>query len=139
MRWAEVQDHLRRTRALVHDEPDWCGWGIELDGWRQRQVVQSLGALERSCIAVQVQVCATGHMEPDQALRMRPSVLVGGLARQGAAYVLRQVLPGAVLTPGALERVLLAVAAEAARLHREVRRRSARLASFAHVHSHFAE
>jgi hypothetical protein len=139
MRWSEVQGALRLNRRLAHDEPAWCGWAVEDAGWRQKWVVQLGGAPACPVLILLGQVCSRESLQPAEALRYNATAMVGALAIEGAAYVLRQVLPTEALTPERLERALVEIEAEIRRLREQQLHDRTAGPAFAHVYSYFAD
>ena len=135
MTWNEILEHLRAAFAVIDEEE-----GKAVLGWRvgaafYTQVVESASAFGESWLRLTSIVGQRADFCAERALEHNLTLAIGSLAFAGDSLVLAHLLPLAGLGRPQLDRALMLLAHEAARLggHATPRRPLVQLAD------HFAD
>src|SRR5215470_17265066 len=113
----DIRRHLHASGRVVHEATTWLGLVIRL-GERAFQKVRV--DLDASRIIVRADVCGAGALAAEDALCRNAELDAGALALANGIYVLRHVLPLRHVALADVDRVVDAVAVEAARLRAHV-------------------
>ncbi|MFN0253154.1 MAG: hypothetical protein ACKV2T_40145 [Kofleriaceae bacterium] len=118
--WDETKDYLRTKYKLMKDEPTWIGLGF---GFKvgEREVLQSMRVIRCEveglpAIDISGDIVASDKVPHEKALQRNMAFAIGGIAIHKDNYVLRATVLLDGLALDALDKVLVSLAREAARL-----------------------